>query len=266
MSKSIAFINGGSKGIGLGLVKHLLDKSTMHVVATSRNPEVAKAAMEASLLSTNTSANAIKDRLTVVPLDVTNESTIANAAKLVTERFGKSPIRLLVNSTAMLHVEKSLRAIEQDKFLETLKINTLGPALMLKHFSPLLQAQPDKSFETNTDPIKLKNTVVANMSARTGSIGDNKLGGWISYRVSKAGVNQLTRTAAVELGRKNTIVVSLHPGTVDTDLSRDHIRNVPKDKLFSNWQSSEYLLNVIGKLTEKDNGSFLDYAGKPIEW
>ncbi|RKO89219.1 hypothetical protein BDK51DRAFT_21781 [Blyttiomyces helicus] len=108
--------------------------------------------------------------------------------------------------------------------------------------------------------------VWVNISARTGSIGDNGLGGWYSYRVMKAGLNQFTKTLSCELGRKGVTVISYHPGTVDTDLSRKFVKGVDPAKLFSPDQAAAYMLAVIQGLKETDNGTFVDFAGKPIPW
>ncbi len=101
-----------------------------------------------------------------------------------------------------------------------------------------------------------------------GSIDDNRLGGWYGYRASKAAQNMLTKTMAIELRRLNPsiICVALHPGTVDTDLSRPFQRHVPKDKLFSPEQAAKQLLQVIAGLDSDDNGGFFAWDGKPIAW
>ena len=106
------------------------------------------------------------------------------------------------------------------------------------------------------------------VSARVGSIADNRLGGWYAYRASKAALNQSVRTLAVEQGRgrKGSICVALHPGTVDTQLSKPFQRNVPDGKLFTPEQSANYLLTVIDGLGPDDNGSFFAWDGQAIPW
>ncbi|GKV03912.1 hypothetical protein SLEP1_g16146 [Rubroshorea leprosula] len=110
--------------------------------------------------------------------------------------------------------------------------------------------------------------VVASLSARVGSIGDNRLGGWHSYRSSKAALNQLTKTVSVEFGRKKdpVICILLHPGTVDTDLSRPFQRNVPEGKLFTKEFSVQKLLNIINNVKSHDNGKFFAWDGQEIPW
>lgn len=109
-------------------------------------------------------------------------------------------------------------------------------------------------------------SVFASITARVGSIEDNALGGWISYRASKAAQNQALKTASIELGRRGIIVVALHPGTVDTDLSQPFQKNVPKGKLFPVDVAAAQLLDVIDSLEVSDNGSFLAYDRQPIPW
>ena len=141
-------------------------------------------------------------------MDVTKEKTIEEAARFITSITPeKRPLRLLINSAGYLLPEKSLKSVEEEQILKHLRVNTIGPLLVAKHFSPLFG-------NVDQNASVFKNPVLTNMSARTGSIGDNKLGGWHSYRLSKAALNQVTRTLATEFGRKGLICVSLHPGTV----------------------------------------------------
>lgn len=129
-----------------------------------------------------------------------------------------------------------------------------------QHLWPLLKAggsAPGRDF-----------AVVANLSARVGSIGDNKLGGWHSYRASKASLNQLTNTMSVEFARKKDPIICLllHPGTVDTDLSKPFQRNVQKSKLFTREFSVQKLLNIINNAKSSDNGKFFAWDGQEIPW
>ncbi|MNL24833.1 C-factor [compost metagenome] len=130
-------------------------------------------------------------------------------------------------------------------------VNAIGPALLLKYFTPLLRRD--------------RRSIFASLSARVGSIGDNRLGGWISYRASKAAQNQIIRTAAIEIARTNpqAIIVALHPGTVDTDLSQQFSKG--KD-LFTPKQSAARLMETIDGLTPAQTGQFFAYDGSRIEW
>jgi NAD(P)-dependent dehydrogenase (short-subunit alcohol dehydrogenase family) len=115
--------------------------------------------------------------------------------------------------------------------------------------------------------MKSKNlTKIINISARVGSIGDNKLGGWYSYRMSKAGLNMFTKTLSVEIKRYNSIVLSIHPGTTDTDLSKPFQKNINTNKLFTTEYSVNSMLNVINNATIDSTGKFLAYDGTEIEY
>ena len=148
--------------------------------------------------------------------------------------------------------EKSWRQIDPAHMATAFAVNAIGPALLLKHFLPLL-AQEGRA-------------VFATLSAKVGSIGDNRLGGWYSYRASKAALNQIVRTAAVELARRQreSICVALHPGTVSSRMTRPF----RKDGLdvASPEAAAIRLLAVVDRLQAADNGGFLDYKGQPLPW
>lgn len=147
--------------------------------------------------------------------------------------------------------ERSIRQISQTAMLAQFTLNAVGPALVLKHFAPLL-ARKDR-------------TIFAFLSARVGSITDNALGGWISYRSSKAALNQIVRTGAIEIGRINpqSVVVSIHPGSVKTTLSdpfaSGHERMEPAD-------AAQGILGVLDGLQPSQTGRFFAYDGSAIPW
>lgn len=187
-------------------------------------------------------------------LDITDETGVRETAARLEDQRGS--FDLIFNATGALTVdgagpEKSIRAIDAVHMARQFAVNAIGPALLLKYFTPLLR--------------KDSRTVFASLSARVGSIGDNRLGGWISYRASKAAQNQIIRTAAIELARTNpqAIVVALHPGTVDTDLSQPFSKG--KDR-FTPEQSAAHLLETIDALTPAQTGQFFAYDGSRIEW
>ena len=134
------------------------------------------------------------------------------------------------------------------------RINVIGPAMTAKYFIPLLRRD--------------KKAVFAALSARVGSISDNRLGGWYAYRASKAALNMILKTTALETQRRftNQLIIDLHLGTVDTALSKPFQGNVPEGKLFTPAFSAEQLLGVIDKLSEKDSGFLFDWAGEKIEF
>ena len=188
-------------------------------------------------------------------IDLTDEVSIAAAAG----RAAQLPnLRLVFVATGLLHdgetlqPEKALRSLEPDAMARNFAINAIGPALVLKHFAPLLPRQGKAVF--------------AAISARVGSISDNRLGGWYSYRASKAALNMLLKSAAIELGRtrRDLVVLGLHPGTVDTGLSKPFQSNVSDGKLFSTGQSARYLLDVIDRAGPEVTGNVVDWDGQTV--
>jgi NAD(P)-dependent dehydrogenase (short-subunit alcohol dehydrogenase family) len=187
-------------------------------------------------------------------LDLLDEASIAVAAAQVA---GGPPPTLVIVATGLLHSgdlgpEKALRDLDADWLAKVYAVNAIGPALVAKHFLPLIP--------------KIGRPVFAALSARVGSISDNRLGGWHGYRASKAALNMLVRNLAIEEARRNNraIVVALHPGTVDTGLSRPFQGNVPPGRLFSAERAALNLLDVIEELRPPDSGKLFDFEGKEI--
>jgi NAD(P)-dependent dehydrogenase (short-subunit alcohol dehydrogenase family) len=163
----------------------------------------------------------------------------------------------VVDATGFLHgdglaPERSWRELDPAHMAMAFAVNATGPALLMKHFLPLLPRDGKAVFAT--------------LSARVGSIGDNRLGGWYSYRASKAALNQLVRTAAVELGRRRpaAVCVALHPGTVDTGLSAPFAKAGLEVRPAG--QAAERLLRVIDRLAAEDSGGFFDHRGARLPW
>ncbi len=186
--------------------------------------------------------------------DLEDEAGLAAAAATLKDG---APIRRVIVATGLLHAdgvapERSNSALDAAQLLRLYAINAVGPALVAKHFLPLLP---------RSEP-----SVFAALSARVGSIGDNRLGGWHSYRASKAALNMLIRTMAIELNRTRpaAILVGLHPGTVDTGLSKPFQRGVPAGRLFSPDQSAGRLLAVMDGLGPQDNGGVFAWDGTRI--
>ncbi len=193
-------------------------------------------------------------RSSAPPLDLTDEASIAAGCADVA---GQGEARLVIDATGFLHdarfsPEKSLRQLDPAHMAKAFALNAIGPALLMKHFLPLAP--------------RAGRFVFASLSARVGSIGDNHLGGWHSYRASKAALNQLVRTAAVELARTrpDAICVSLHPGTVDTKLSSPFVRSGLDVRAPS--VAADDVLRVIAGLTPAQTGGFFDHKGAVVPW
>ncbi len=193
-------------------------------------------------------------RASAPAIDLLDEASLAHAAAFAAAR---GELRLVIAATGFLHdgcqaPEKSLRQLDAAALARSFALNAIGPALIMKHVLPLLPRSGKAAF--------------AALSARVGSIGDNRLGGWYSYRASKAALNQIVRTSAVELGRRcpEALCVALHPGTVATPLSAPFAAsglevNTPA-------VAARNLLRTIDHLSSKDSGAFFDWRGEPVPW
>lgn len=235
--KNIAII-GCSGALGYAFCQHyagLYPDATIH--AFSQSP-----------------AKPMPTNVTTHNIHYDDESSIEQAAKLASTGFA---LDIVIVATGILHneklmPEKSLRDLSAEKFQSLFQVNTIFPALVAKHFLPKLQRQ--------------KQSLFAVLSARVGSISDNQLGGWYAYRASKAALNMIVKTAALEMKRKNpqAIIVGLHPGTVDSDLSKPFQRNVAANKLFTPEYSVARLTDVMDRLTTSASGQCYAWDGKVI--
>lgn len=229
---------GASRGIGAALVAALLERGLATVYAASREgtPPVAD------------------PRVRPLALDVTDEASLAAAAAGVTE-----PLTLVIHTPGLLQgegirPERRLAEVNLQSLGKSFAVNAFGPILAAKHFLPRLRTDAPAVF--------------ASLSARVGSIGDNRLGGWYAYRAAKAAQNQLLRTAAIEAARthRHRILCALHPGTVATELSAPFRGGVAPEKLFTPAQAAVHLLTVIEGLTPAHSGGFFAWDGQPIPW
>ena len=186
-------------------------------------------------------------------IDIENESSIENAAKSIEEtNFDE-----IIIASGLLHTnefgpEKSIKDLKADNILKVLNVNTVGPAIIGKYFLPLLN--------------KDNKSVMAFLSARVGSISENKLGGWYAYRASKSALNQVIKTFSIELKRTNpkAIIIGLQPGTVDSELSAPFKRSVSNNKLFSAEYSVSQLIGVIERADESSSGNLISWDGEII--
>ncbi|BAY39888.1 short-chain dehydrogenase/reductase SDR [Nostoc sp. NIES-2111] len=250
ISHANVLIVGASQGIGLGFVKKLLqDERIAKIYATCRKSDLASELI------------ALRDkyspRLTCLSLDITDELQIAEVLQKISDKTSK--LHLVINCVGLLHEgnlqpEKSLRQLNSENLLHYFQVNSIGAVLLAKHLVPLFRHNDQSVFAT--------------ISAKLGSIGDNQLGGWYGYRASKAALNMFVRTVAVEYGRScpQTTVVTLHPGTTDTRLSRPFQKNVAAEKLFSVERTVNQLLAVIEQLQEGDSGQFFSWDGSRLPW
>lgn len=232
-----AVIFGSSGGIGRALTENLVQSGAYsRVFAVSRS-------------------GATLDGATALTADFLDETALEAAAQAIGE---EGPVTLCIVASGILsdgdilQPEKSYRHQSRAAFGTVFAANTIAPALIAKHMLPLM---PRK-----------ERSVFAALSARVGSISDNRLGGWHAYRASKAALNMLIRNYAIEQARRapGSICAGLHPGTVDTGLSRPFQSGVPEGKLFTPQQSAAYLLGVIDGLTPEDSGKCFDWNGQEV--
>lgn len=236
----VAVVAGASGGIGAALVEALLARGEAdRVIGLSRQKPWPDA-----------------DRRVWLPLDITDENSIRAAAAGVVALGAPSTVLV---ATGMLHgpgvsPEKTYKALDPDALQALFAVNTIGPALLAKHLLPLMPRQG--------------RSVFAALSARVGSIGDNRLGGWYGYRASKAALNMLVHSLAIEHRRTHpeAICVALHPGTVESPLSAPFAPKGPSASVFTPQQSAEALLDVLARLTTEQSGGFHAWDGQPIPW
>lgn len=234
-------IIGASGGIGVALTRRLANDERVAVVHALARTKIDSA-----------SSNVVGGYI-----DIAHERAIAEASERCS---ADAEVDLVIVATGVLHEgsrlrpEKRMSALDGDVMRESFNVNTIGPALVAKHFLPKMA--------------RGRKTVFAALSARVGSIGDNRLGGWMSYRASKAALNMMLKTLAIEQSRTRpeSAVVGLHPGTVDTKLSRPFQRNVAEQKLFTPDFAAERLLRVVDNLNGTDSGGIFAWDGKRIEY
>ena len=230
-----AVVIGATGGIGRALVGELARRGGHdRIFALSRRP-LAEAA----------------PGVVVGRVDLTDEATLSAAAA----EIGEADLVIVaagVLQTDTLRPERSYKALEAEAMLESFRVNAVGPALAAKHFLPRLP--------------RGRRSVFAALSARVGSISDNRLGGWHSYRASKAALNMTLTNLAIELSRERpqAVCVGLHPGTVDTVLSAPFQRNLASGQLFTPAYSATCLLDVADRLTPADSGGLFAWDGSRI--
>lgn len=244
MIPKTTLIIGANSGIAKSLALKTVQNENSHLIVVSRD------------VSFYQQANFSK--ATVINIKNYDEQEISSTVNFI-QKLNPENIAQVFMCHGVLHnkeaqPEKRLEDFSPEAFLQIIHANTITPMLWLKHLTPVL---------TNKNSCK-----VVIFTARVGSISDNKLGGWYSYRASKASMNMLIKSAAVELARraKNIKLISFHPGTTDTELSKPFQKNVPKDKLFTCEFVANQLLTIVENTTIGGEASFLDWQGKNIPW
>ncbi|MGH1456436.1 MAG: SDR family NAD(P)-dependent oxidoreductase [Alphaproteobacteria bacterium] len=237
MDKNIV-IFGANGAIGGALCDYYAQNKGNHIFAVSRSV--------ISPTSSNTGH---------LQINFNDEASVEKCCSLI---FKKSPPDIIIVTNGALRVdeqlpEKSLKDISKGYMASIFDINVIIPALVMKHILPMMPR--DHSFK------------FAALSARVGSISDNQLGGWYSYRASKSALNMMIKTASIECARRNpkSVIFGLHPGTVNSNLSAPFQSNIAKEKLFTPQQSAQYLAGVVNDLIPEDTGNVFAWDGQRIE-
>jgi len=268
---------------GLNICTHLLLGLTKgKIIACCRSPSTAHELKKIA-------SKYPSERIQILPLDLEDQSSIDAFASTIARNHQRvdalfNVAGILGDGTTTPGPERSLANIERGWMEKTMAVNVIGPTMLTKALSPLMRTTGRRSVKmsvisegSNSDEDKNNNnqlditlpsdrppTVVVNLSARVGSISDNQLGGWYTYRISKAALNQSTRTLGLELKRQGTWIVALHPGTTDTDLSKPFQRNVREGRLFPVEFTVDKLLAVVESMGDQNTGGFYDWAGKAL--
>ncbi len=250
----VAVVQSASRGIGLHITRALLeDDRYTRVFASCRRP-----ASAAALEALRTSDQRSREKLRVLRLDVLDEQTVAEASDTVMAQADQ--VDLLINCSGVLHdegriwPEKRLADVRAEAVDTAFRVNALGPLLVARAFESSLRASRFARFVA--------------LSARVASIGDNRRGGWYAYRASKAALNMMIRTLAIEWRRFPRPIgcFAIHPGTVATDLSQPFRKNVSAKQIFSPVQAAEQILKTTHGFTTEQSGGFYAYDSQPIEW
>eukprot|EP00927_Polykrikos_kofoidii_P013466 TRINITY_DN15871_c0_g1_i1.p1 TRINITY_DN15871_c0_g1~~TRINITY_DN15871_c0_g1_i1.p1 ORF type:complete len:289 (-),score=50.89 TRINITY_DN15871_c0_g1_i1:192-1022(-) len=265
--RRVCVVQGASRGIGLELTRQLAARGDV-VFACCRAPDRALELRKMEAAQPNSIA--------VLRLDVEKPCSIAAAAAeleghpLAAHGGRAAAVDLLVNTSAVLKddarglaPERSLSQVEADAVATSFAVNALGPLLVMRHFSPLLRRA---AAHEQVRPAGTPGSTAIFYSARVGSIGDNQTGGWYAYRASKAALNQFVRCMSLEMKRHRVCCTALHPGTVDTDLTRAFLKARAKYDVQDVSVAVEKHLAVMDSLTMEDSGRFFDWRKDEVPW
>jgi len=267
---AVVCVTGANRGIGLQVVQQMLERTKGKIVACCRQPQTAKVLQDLQ-------KDYGSDRLALVALDLQDDESMKKAAKEITQ-FSNGRLDALWNVAGILGdggkttpgPERSISQMDRSWFEQTMAVNVIGPVLWTKEMAPLLWHRTKRKRKTDKDAVTeappRPAAVVVNLSARVGSISDNGLGGWYSYRMSKTALNQATRTMAHEFKRQETYCIALHPGTTNTDLSKPFQANVKEGSLFPVEFTVSQLINIVDSMTAEHSGGLYDWSGKALSF
>lgn len=241
-------ITGANRGIGLEFVRQFLglEKPPVHVFATCRSPDSAKDLHD--IAQSNSSVKVLK-------LDISDAASFPDVRTEVEAILQSEGLNLLVNNAGIVD-RADLASVTVEGMMDVFKTNTVGPLFLAKEFLPLLQ---NASKSMPSQPMSCSKSAIINLTSKVGSMDDNKSGRRYPYRVSKAGLNMVTKNLSVDLQPDDVMCVCLHPGWVQTTMGGTNA-------LITTEQSVQGMLNVMAELNADSNGIMLDYAGKVIPW
>lgn len=267
MSSPWIFICPSSRGIGHALTRRLLQTTSLPILATARRDT---SGVKSSLLQDLPKADDLAPRLSIVECDVTDEASMSAAAKRAAELFPSKThhLRLACAIPGLLQPEKNPKQVNAEESLEQFRINAVGPLLLIKHFSEFLPKQAtDLKPSPDDDQIKLPDHATwLSMSARVGSVTDNKAGGWYSYRASKSAVMSISKSFDNFLRARSgdqALSIAYHPGTVKTELSRGFWEQAGNE-LFSPEYAAEKMVDVLSQLKKDQRGKCWDYKNSEV--
>lgn len=250
-------VTPATRGLSLALARHYLRTTDLPVFATFRSGSAEEAAQ--NILS---SLDVDKTRLKTLHLNLVEEQSISGGADELARALphdAEPYIHTAFFTGGILYPERQSSALDLAQIHETFQVNAISHLLCIKYFGRFLPS----SRKAPKDHL----SKWVHVSARVGSVSDNNLGGWYSYRASKAALNQIVKTFDIELQRKKIagVAAAVHPGTVKTDLSKEFWSGVPEDKLFTPEFAAEKLADVVSRLTVQERGKIWDWKGEQIK-
>lgn len=258
-----ALVSPSSRGLSLALTRHLLGTTALPVYATHRSPS--PVAMKDLILKPLRDVD--PDRLQLLNLELTSEPSISSAAESLADMLPSgSYLQTAFFTGGVLYPEKRPADLDVAQLTSTFQVNVISHLLIIKHFSRFLPSASMPKHDHELDGPQIAKWV--HVSARVGSISDNSLGGWYSYRSSKAALNQVVKTFDLQLQMNNAraMCVGVHPGTVKTDLSKDFWKSAVNNQLFDPVEAAKKLVDVVADLKLDQRGKIWDWAGKQVPW